>query len=511
MHTNAFTALAALAFPLAFAFVPGALPPPQAPATDIADIDSYIEARLEETNVPGAAWAIVTADGIEHQAAWGEDGGGEPVTESTPFLWGSVAKPVTATAVMTLVEEGRIDLDEPVRTYLPEFSLANRSADPDPDPARADRITVRHLLAQTSGIPEGTGVTDRFDSSADSDSGSDPDSDPYGSALADLAEAEPFAEPGAEFEYASANYLVLGALVQAVARMPYEDYLREAVLDPLGMSTAVADTAAAASVPDGHAFVLGQPVAIDAPFDPTGPSYGYLGGSVADLAAFAVGSLPGGDGAVGPESLALMQSPAAAMNEHIDYGLGWKLDERNADLGTRTVWHTGAAPGYFAAVVLLPELGRAVVMAQNAYGHFQDGALVGTALGAARIAAGGEGYGLETDWVYPVALISVAVLLVAGVFLVVRTLRQLRGGVEAASRWRVWAGTAGWAVAGVAVAYVAGVAVPAMAPSRTLYLAMAPDLAWGLYVLAVVALVLAAVRVWLGAARLRSVEGSGRE
>ncbi|WP_051704330.1 serine hydrolase [Glycomyces sp. NRRL B-16210] len=481
MHT---TALAAVALALAS----GPLPPPQAPATDFADIDAYIESRLEQTKVPGAAWAVVTADGIEHQAAWGEDGGGAPVTGSTPFLWGSVAKPVTATAVMTLVEDGRIDLDEPARAYLPEFTLA--------DPARAERITVRHLLEQTSGIPEGTGVTDRFDFDAGAD--------PYGEALADLAEAEPFAEPGAEFEYASANYLVLGALVQAVSGMDYEDYLREAVLDPLGMDTAVADADAGAAVPDGHTFVFGQPVAIDAPFDPTGPSYGYLGGSAADLAAFASASLPGGEGAVSQDSLALMQTPAVSMNERIDYGLGWKIDDRNADLGTTTVWHTGGAPGYFAAVVLLPELDRAVVIAQNAYGHFQDGALVGTALGAARIAAGGDGYELESDWTYPAALAAIAALLLLGVVLVIRTVRRLRSGVmETRRRWTVWAAMAGWVVLGTAVTYAAAVAVPAMAPSRILYVLMAPDLAWGLYALGLVGLTLAAMRLWQGARRLR--------
>lgn len=479
MHTTVFAALA-------LALATGPLPPSQAPSTDTAELDSYIEARLEQTNVPGAAWAVVTADGIEHQAAWGEDGDGAAMTESTPFLWGSVAKPVTATAVMTLVEDGRVDLDQPAHNYLPDFTLA--------DPAHAERITVRHLLEQTSGIPEGTGVTDRFD----------PGRDPYGEALADLAGAEPFAEPGREFEYASANYLVLGALVESVSGMPYEEYLREAVLDPLGMDTAVADAASAGSVPDGHTFVFGQPVTIDAPFDPTGPSYGYLGGSVTDLAAFAAASLPGAEGVVSADSLALMQSPAAAMNERIDYGLGWKIDGRNADLGTSTVWHTGGAPGYSAAIVMLPELGRAVVIAQNAYGHFQDGALVGTALGAARVAAGGAGEELEADWVYPAELAAIGALLVLGVSLVVRTVRRLRaGGASAGRRWLVWAAMAGWAVGGAAVAYGAGVAVPGMAPSRTLYVLMAPDLAWGLYAVALVAAALAVVRVGHGAARLR--------
>ncbi|THV26420.1 serine hydrolase domain-containing protein [Glycomyces paridis] len=490
MHTTAFAALL-------LALTPGPLPPAQAPAADFAELDAYIAARLEATAVPGAAWAVVHADGTAHEAYRGEDGDGEPVTGSTPFLWGSVAKPVTATAVMTLVEDGRIDLDEPARTYLPDFTLA--------DPDHADQVTVRHLLEQTSGIPEGSGVTDHFDADADAD--------PYGRALADLADTAPTTEPGTGFEYASANYLVLGALVQAVADMPYEEYLREAVLDPLGMDTAVADAAAAAEVPDGHAYAFGRPVAIDAPFDPTGPSYGYLGGTAADLAAFAAANLSGGAGVLTPESQALMQTPAASMNERVDYGLGWKLDDRNADLGTTTVWHTGGAPGYSAAVILLPDLDLGVVLAQNAYGFFQDGALVETALGAARVAAGAttgaDPSAPATDWTYPAMLVSIALLLTFAVAVVVQSLRRIRKGAPAAGRrWRVWTGMAVWTAVGLAVAYVGLVAVPALAPSRVLLVLMAPDVGWGMYALAGAALVVVAVRLWLGAVRLRRTESA---
>ena len=342
---------------------------------------------------------------------------------------------------------------------------------------------------------------DRFDETAD----------PYGTAIADLAGTEPITEPGTDFEYASANYLVLGALVQSVTGMPYEDYLRQAVLGPLGMDTTVADAEAAESIPDGHTYAFGRSVAIDAPFDPTGPSYGYLGGTVTDLAAFAAASLPGGDAVLTPESTALMQTPAVAMNERIDYGLGWKIDDRNADLGTTTVWHTGGAPGYSAAVILLPELGRAVVVAQNAYGHFQDGALVATALGAARIVAGGEPTEPETDWLYPATLTAIALLLILSIAVVIRSIHEIRKGPKPATRrWTTWAAMTAWTIGGLTVAYTAAIALPAMAPSRTLFNLMAPDLAYALYALALTTLAAAATRLWYGATRLKSVDASGR-
>ncbi|GAB4003543.1 hypothetical protein GCM10029992_45670 [Glycomyces albus] len=303
-------------------------PAPPAQADDAhADVDSLIERRLDDLQVPGAAWAVVSSAGIEHQSARGEDGDGEPVTATTPFLWGSVAKPVTATAVMTLVEDGAIDLDEPAATYLPGFRLADRDS--------SDRITVRHLLEQTSGIPQNTGITDRFDDRTD----------PYGAAVADLAEADPAAEPGAEHRYASANYLVLGAIVEAVTGETYADYLQRAVLDPLDMDGAITTAERAEAVPEGHSYCFGRPVGMGLRFDPTGPSYGYLGGTIEDLAAFAEANLSGGEGVLEPETIERMHTPAATMSGSTAYGLGWKDSGFNDDLGTRTIWHSGGTPG----------------------------------------------------------------------------------------------------------------------------------------------------------------------
>nr|BFF25733.1 hypothetical protein GCM10025732_36980 [Glycomyces mayteni] len=319
MHLPA--AVAALA-----AFTP-LLPLPQAAAEErlSSDVAEYLEERFAETGVPGAAYSIVDLDGESHTAAWGADGSGDPVDLGTPFLWGSVAKPVTATAVMTLVEDGRIDLDEPVTAYLPDFALA--------DEDRSDRITVRDLLRQTTGIPEGTGLTDRFEHH----------DDPYGDAVADLADVDPVADPGTAFEYASANYVIAGAVVEAAAGMPYEQYLHEAVLDPLGMTGAVATAEDAADVPRGHAVAFGQAYPVKTRYDQTGPSYGYLGGNIQDLTAFAVDQL-GESAILTPESVAETRTGAVEVNDTVDYGLGWRVDTRNADLGTSTVWHTGGAP-----------------------------------------------------------------------------------------------------------------------------------------------------------------------
>ncbi|HLU29068.1 MAG TPA: serine hydrolase domain-containing protein [Glycomyces sp.] len=481
---GAAVACAALA---ALATGPGAHAQQEPGGDPAALIDAHLAERLEANGVPGAAYAIVSTDGIEHTATWGEDGDGAPVTEDTAFLWGSVAKPVTATAVMTLVEDGAIDLDEPVTAHLPDFRLA--------DEDRSARITVRHLLEQSSGIPEGTGITDRFDEY----------DDPYGEAVAELAEADPLAEPGERFEYASANYLVLGAVVEAVSGEPYGQYLREAVLDPLGMDGAVATAAATESLPDGHGYVFGQTVPIDTRFDQTGPSYGYLGGSITDLARFALAHLNEGAPVLEAASAGQMHTGTAPVSETSSYGLGWYVNSRHEGLDTPTVWHVGATPGYSAGVILLPELDRALVMAQNAYGYFQDGPLIGAMFDAARLLAGGEAVEPEGDLLYPSILALLIALVAAAAAVVGLTLRQIRRGPgRPAPRWRIAAGTAAWALGGLAVAYAAGVVLPSAAPSRTVLLLIAPDVGWGLCAVAVCALAVVAARLWAGALRLRS-------
>lgn len=481
MNTTALAAALAALAPLTG-------PPPQAPADDGPHhrIERYLEERFEATGVPGAAYAIIDLEGESRAAAWGETGDGDPVDLDTPFLWGSVAKPVTATAAMTLVEDGLLDLDAPVTAYLPDFALA--------DEDRSDRITVRHLLEQTSGLPEGTGVTDRYDHHED----------PYGEAVADLADVEPLAEPGEAFQYASANYVVAGAVVEAVAGVPYTEYLRAAVLDPLGMDTVVTTRAQTDAVPRGHSVVFGQPWPTDAEFDQTGPSYGYLGGTVTDLRRFAEAMLDEERraGVVTADSVALMHTGAAEMNGTIDYGLGWRVDERNADLGVTTVWHTGGTPGFSAGVILLPELDRAVVVAQNRYGYFQDGELIGTMLGAARMLAGGEPAEHGPDRLYPALLTGLCLLIAAAALMSAWTLLRL-GKAPRRSAAALIAGAASWTAAALAVAYVSFFLVPGLAPSRSAFVGMATDVAWLLAALGAVALLLAAARIWSAAVRLR--------
>jgi CubicO group peptidase (beta-lactamase class C family) len=459
---------------------------------------SYAHASPRRTH-PGAAWAIVSGNSVEHVGTWGRDGAGAPVTEDTPFLWGSVAKPVTATAVMTLVEAGEIDLDAPVRTYLPDFRLA--------DDGRAARVTVRHLLQHTSGIPEfAGGITDRFAHRAN----------PYGTAVADLAEVTLLAGPGERFEYASANYLVLGAVVEAVSGQPYAEYLRDQVLDPLDMDGAITIPDQAARLPDGHGYAFGQPVRLTPRYDQTGASYGYLGGTVTDLARFAMVQLSegrrGSTQVLDPASVELMQHGTVRVTDAQHYALGWRDDSRVAGPGTRSVWHGGASPGYQAIVVLLPEQNRGIVVVQNIYGIFQDRQLAATGLHAARLLAGGEPEDISGDGTYPALLTVLVAVLVAAIGATGRAAyRTLRPTTTPARRRRILIGTASWTLGGLTLAFLAGILVPTtLGVNLSLIRLWSPDIGWLLTAIAVAGLVLAATSLAAGCLRLRPIRTRGR-
>ena len=175
-----------------------------APASD-AQIAAFVTEQLRDGGYPGGAFAIVRDGQVTLAQGVGRaDGSGRQVTAETPFVIGSLSKAITATAVMQLVEAGAVELDRPVTTYLPDFRVAD---------GRQDRITVRHLLNQTSGIPSAAGVTPL---SADVTS--------LAAQVAALRNVSLASDPGASFAYSNANYNVLGLLVAEVSGGSFEEY-----------------------------------------------------------------------------------------------------------------------------------------------------------------------------------------------------------------------------------------------------------------------------------------------
>lgn len=217
--------------PTAPPLTPQARPPELPPTPDLPAVSALVDKAIATHELPGAVvWVGHGGKVVFHRAygarklpgEQGLDGApapAEPMTEDTIFDLASLTKPLaTTTAVMQLVEQGKVQVDDPVQEYLPDFNPAN-------DPERA-QVTVRMLLTHTSG--EHPDVELR---------------DPWGLARADRAEGfrraltNPLASrPGEVFRYSDINFIVLGALLEKVTGEPEDVYVQQHIFDPLGMA-----------------------------------------------------------------------------------------------------------------------------------------------------------------------------------------------------------------------------------------------------------------------------------
>ena len=304
--------------------VAGAAPPTAAIATGAATetaepqhayaaVDAFLLDQLETLGIPGAAIAVVRDGRQVHSAAFGKaDPAGRPMTLQTPVLLASTSKSLTAIAVMQQVEAGRLRLDEPVRTYLPWFTL---------DDPRSPAITVRHLLHQTSGMSS-------RDTAFEASLSQEPEA--LETSIRAMAGSPLAGEPGQRFHYASANYNVLGLLVQTVANQPFGEYLQQHVFGPLGMVHSHTTAAAARedNAAEGYARWFSTVwVQTDVPAPAAGMPSSTLYASAEDLGRELMALLDGGRYGTArilePGSVAAMFVPRTSVDASKGYGMGW--------------------------------------------------------------------------------------------------------------------------------------------------------------------------------------------
>ena len=327
----------------------------QADGQDFDAIDAYVEEQMQEMRIPGAALGIVKGDKIVHLEGFGDaDDSGREVTPQTPFKIGSTSKSFTALAIMQLVEEDKVKLDAPVQSYIPWFRVADAEA--------SSRITVRHLLNQTSGIPTVAGVAYAYKG----DSGKDA-LEKEVRAARDVELAHP---PGKVMQYSNLNYSTLGLIVQMVSGVSYEQYVKEHVLTPLGMKNSFMflPEAQRHGLATGHQFWFGRPfpgggLVYNRAITPTG----LITSDAQDMSRYLIAHLNGGhyDGArvLSSEGIAELHRGAANMGQSDEsYAMGWIEGEIH---GVPVVWHNGDTGDFHATMILVPKSKWGVVLLMN--------------------------------------------------------------------------------------------------------------------------------------------------
>jgi CubicO group peptidase (beta-lactamase class C family) len=280
---------------------------------------------------------------------------GEPVTAHSLFHLASISKSFVATAIVQLWEGGRLDLDAPVKVYLPYFELRG---------GNAGQITLRHLLSHTGGVPN----TDDYLWHQP-----DYDDDALARYVHSLAGEAMIAAPGERYAYSNPAFDVLGDVIAKVSGQPFESYVKSHILEPLGMqdSTFLRQEVSPARATTPH---FGAPLGVlpnTYPYNRAHAPSSTLHSSAADMCRWVLANLAHGtlnnQRILREASYAILWHPRAVTGEETwneASGLGWFLGTYR---GHPVVHHGGSDPGYFADLVLLPELQLGVIVMANAY------------------------------------------------------------------------------------------------------------------------------------------------
>jgi CubicO group peptidase (beta-lactamase class C family) len=325
--------------------------------------DDFLPVEMAKRHIPGAVFVLV-AEGqpaVVRGFGFADLESKRPVEpDRTIFRVASVSKVVTATAALQLVEQGRLDLTKDVNAYLRSFRLA---------PFRGPPVTLHHLLTHTAGFDERLiGVACRQPT----------ERQPLAAYLASSMPPR-FTEPGQAISYSNHGMALAGLLVEEVSGLPFHDYVRAAILEPLGMhrSGFLLTGEAAKSLATAYDFVDGQHQPLSRDCVNTSPS-GEFAATGTDMSRFLIAHLQSGtyEGAriLRESTLARMHARQFAPHPGISgWAYGFWEDRRN---GSRGLMHDGGGKGYRALVYLLPDQNVGFFLAYNLADQHPDGELL---------------------------------------------------------------------------------------------------------------------------------------
>jgi CubicO group peptidase (beta-lactamase class C family) len=279
-----------------------------------AKLETYLLNQMDTYHIPGLAIAIVRDGAVEYLNGLGTaNEQGDKVTPDTPFLLASVSKAITALGIMQLVEAGKLNLDDPVQKYLPWFKVNGDGA---------EKMTVAHLLYQTSGFSEAAGLEANLI----------PDgADALETGVRDLAGETLLFPPGEDWQYSNLNYNVLGLLIQEISGQTYESYIEDFIFAPLGMSRSYTSLTAARAggAASGYYPFFGFPLNFDRrmPYTRATLPAGGLWSTAADMSRYMIALLNEGSTSGGfiltPQNVARLFEPGFMFDETQGYAMGW--------------------------------------------------------------------------------------------------------------------------------------------------------------------------------------------
>jgi CubicO group peptidase (beta-lactamase class C family) len=324
------------------------------------DLEAALRPAMEALRIPGAAVGVVDGrlartwcagvTSVDHPL---------PVTDTTIFQIGSISKTFVGTAVMALVDQGSLELDAPLRSYVPDLHLSTDEL--------TEQVTMRHLLTHTTGW-----VGDYFADTGDGD-------DALARFAGKLTKAPQLTPLGAVYSYNNSAFNLAAHVVATIAGVPYERAVKDLILEPLGMQRTYYRTEdaiggrIAVGHRDGRAQGWRRPRAHN--------GAGGVLSCVADLLVYAQFHLGDGSPLMRRSTLEQMHAPSRPAGSLCDWvGLVWMIDHY---AGVEVVHHGGTTNGYMADLRLVPERDLAWVMLTNSdHDHQLDRVIMTELLGS---------------------------------------------------------------------------------------------------------------------------------
>ena len=319
----------------------------------LSEIQAALHALAKQHKVPGAAMAILSGkEYLEFVTGVTNVDTKLPVTSDTHFQIGSNTKVMVATLIMKLQEQGKLNLDDPIRKHIPELKLSDNSY--------LDQITVRHLLTHTNGID----AADYFNDYGWGD-------DAIERFVASLDQCGQIYPPGEMWSYCNAGTVLCGRLIEKVTGLPFVQAIHEQLFEPLKLkqTTMRFTDMLVRNTATGHITKPGEdePSVTPQPLLPmsTAPAGALTSSTVRDMVKFAKLHIDGGRDYLSKESVRAMQQVQAKMPVAMgaeSMGVGWILSEWG---GERVLLHGGGTVGQLSSFYVLPDRPFVFVLLTN--------------------------------------------------------------------------------------------------------------------------------------------------
>lgn len=380
---------------------------------DKAKIEKFIEEQMDKGMLPGMSVVIVQGDKTIYQKGFGYSDLElkQPVTSNTLFEIGSNSKAFTGLGILKLQNDGLINMNAPITNYIPWLTMNYEG--------KATQITVEEFLHQTSGIPFST--IDKIPILEDENA--------IEETVKTLVGIELDSKPGDKFQYATINYDVLGLLIEKVTGVTYEDYIKENVLNPMGLTNTYLykNQAVNEHIAQGYKIGFLKPRLYDAPSYKGNKPAGYVISCGEDMAKWLkIQMNTFNDSKFNKDLIEQSHEPNRRVNPLGDgssYAAGWFVYQK----GGGEISHDGSNPNYSSFMVFRPEERIGIAVLSN----MSSGYITATAQGINEILQGND-YNKEikdlnksVDRICSLIICIAILIIISTIYLIIKTFKEI--------------------------------------------------------------------------------------